>query len=196
MIRLSLEQRKNYIIKVAEKVFCEKGYREASMQDVADKASISKAGIYYYFKKKNDILSYISFERMNIFFEKLIGSVKESKEKRLDQREVFNQLIEAYARHMISARDGRIILIRERYHLTKEYREKLLKKERMVFALIRKELLKIKNLERKLDPNLTTFAIIGMLNLLSDWFKDEEHLDIETVIKQINWIIYHGILKD
>jgi AcrR family transcriptional regulator len=190
-----MEERRDYIAAVASKVFGEKGYI-ASIQDIADGANVSKAAIYHYFKSKGDILGYILIKNTDMFLEKLMNRIKESKEKGLDPQESFKKLIEAYAQHVNSSKDRRKITIRERHYLTKEYEKEFLKRERIVRHLMKKELQKISNLEKKIDPNVIIFVIIGTINWLAYWFKEEKDLDIETVIDQNIKVFFHGILKD
>jgi len=49
------EQRKNDIIDAAERVFFNKGHENATMDDVAEEAELSKGTLYLYFKNKEDL---------------------------------------------------------------------------------------------------------------------------------------------
>lgn len=49
------EQRKNDIIDAAERVFFSKGHENATMDDVAEEAELSKGTLYLYFKNKEDL---------------------------------------------------------------------------------------------------------------------------------------------
>ncbi len=49
------EQRRNAIIDAAETVFFSKGLEHATMDDVADKAELSKGTLYLYFKSKEEL---------------------------------------------------------------------------------------------------------------------------------------------
>lgn len=48
--------RRDEILKVAAKVFRAKGYRTATLNDIADEFGFTRAALYYYFKSKEDIL--------------------------------------------------------------------------------------------------------------------------------------------
>ncbi len=48
-------QRQNDILDAAEKVFFEKGYNLAKMDDVAEEAELSKGTLYLYFKNKEEL---------------------------------------------------------------------------------------------------------------------------------------------
>lgn len=49
--------RKDLILNTAEDVFAQRGFDEARMDDIAERAGLSKGAIYWYFKKKHDIIT-------------------------------------------------------------------------------------------------------------------------------------------
>lgn len=49
------EQRRNHIIDAAEQVIFSKGLEETTMEEIAEKAELSKGTLYLYFKNKNDL---------------------------------------------------------------------------------------------------------------------------------------------
>ncbi len=52
-------ENKKFILEAAEKVFSQKGYSQATVDDISDEAQFSKATIYRYFDSKSDIFSEI-----------------------------------------------------------------------------------------------------------------------------------------
>ncbi len=67
------EENRRYILQAAEKVFVRKGYRLATVDDIADEAQFSKATLYRYFKSKSDIVFEIIY---NTFDESCAGMKK------------------------------------------------------------------------------------------------------------------------
>lgn len=53
------EEKKNKILRAAEKVFAKKGYDGARMDDIARTCRIPKANLYYYYKSKKEIYQII-----------------------------------------------------------------------------------------------------------------------------------------
>ncbi len=196
MIKLSLEERKDYLSKIASKVFGEKGYQSASLQDVAREAMISKAGVYHYFKSKEEILAYILIKISDQFLEKLKGGIKENKEQGLSSEDSFKKLMEIYARHVNNEKYKRSLVLRERHQLTGTNKNALYRKEQAIFRLIKTELQKIRNLDHSIDPNVITFLFISMSHWLGYWVKDGKNLNLEAIINQNIKVISHGMLKD
>lgn len=65
------EQRRNDIIDAAERVFFSKGIENASMDEVASEAELSKGTIYLYFKSKEELLFAINIRAIIILQEKI-----------------------------------------------------------------------------------------------------------------------------
>ena len=49
-----MDQKKEHIIEIGKELFIEKGYRNTSMQDIAEACNISKATLYKIFQSKED----------------------------------------------------------------------------------------------------------------------------------------------
>ena len=73
------EQRRNEIIDAAEKVFFFKGIENATMDEVAETAELSKGTLYLYFKSKEDIHFAICRRGLEILMDKLGEVVEEDK---------------------------------------------------------------------------------------------------------------------
>ena len=60
------------ILRAARKVFLDKGYSGARMQEIADQANINKALLHYYFRSKEQLFQGIFAEALNTMFPMLI----------------------------------------------------------------------------------------------------------------------------
>jgi AcrR family transcriptional regulator len=83
------EQRRQEIISAAEKVFFKRGIDNSTMDDVAEKAELSKATLYLYFSSKDEIYSAILTKNQ----EKLFRSIRNATEQLTDTREKITALI-------------------------------------------------------------------------------------------------------
>lgn len=63
------EQRQQAIVDAAEQVFFTKGYENATMDEVAEQAELSKGTLYLYFKNKNDLYHAIVCRGMDILYD-------------------------------------------------------------------------------------------------------------------------------
>src|SRR6516162_3685445 len=65
------DRRFSEILDYATEVFAEKGYEGASMRDLSRLSGISLAGLYYYFKSKEDLLYIIQHHTFTTIIERL-----------------------------------------------------------------------------------------------------------------------------
>jgi AcrR family transcriptional regulator len=61
-------QRRLDIVRAAEKVFLSKGYDDATMDEIAEEAELSKGTLYLYFKGKEDVHAQIVAKGMDVLF--------------------------------------------------------------------------------------------------------------------------------
>ena len=90
------EENRRFILQAAEKVFVQKGYRFATVDDIADEAQFSKATLYRYFKSKSDIFSEIIYSSFEESFEgiRLIQMKSLSAEDKM--RELIGFIVSTY----------------------------------------------------------------------------------------------------
>lgn len=67
-------RRKNDILDAAEEVFSEKGLNGATVDDIADRAEISKGTIYLYFKSKEQIFLGIDIRATRILWDRFMNA--------------------------------------------------------------------------------------------------------------------------
>lgn len=196
MFRRTLEERKEYIARIAARVFCEKGYQTASLQDVAQKGGLSKAGIYHYFNTKEDILSFILLTYTDNFMAVLKSCIQENKEKSLPVDLAFKELINTYAHHLNQAKEVRLLVLRERHQLTGKNKKELLRKEQAISHLLKNELRKIPEINQEYNLNVISFLIISMSHWIGYWFRENGVLSRESVINQSINILFNGMLRN
>jgi TetR/AcrR family transcriptional regulator len=63
------------ILEAAKKVFHEKGFDGARMQEIADEAGINKALLHYYFRNKENLFNAVFKEALQEMFSRLTGIV-------------------------------------------------------------------------------------------------------------------------
>jgi AcrR family transcriptional regulator len=196
LFKPSLDERKEDLANIAASVFCEKGYQSASLQDVARKKKISKAGIYHYFKTKEDILAHILILYTDRFLQDLQQRIAVSQEKGLNDKQAFKEFIRTYAAHLNKNKELRLLVLRERHQLTGKNKRNLLKREQSIFYMLKNELTKIPNLNKKINPNVISFLFIAACHWMGYWFSAKHGLSLEEIVDQNINIIYNGIFKN
>jgi AcrR family transcriptional regulator len=83
------EENRDFILQAAEKIFVQKGYRLATVDDIAEKAQFSKATLYRYFESKSDIF----FEVIHNSFGEIYIGIKKIQSKELTAEKKMKELI-------------------------------------------------------------------------------------------------------
>ena len=81
------ERRRQQIIVAAKKVFSEKGFNKATMDDIAGEAELSPGTLYLYFKNKEELYASLSLrilQYLRIRVEHVLNSPDLNPEKKLD----------------------------------------------------------------------------------------------------------------
>ena len=195
MFMPSLEERKDYIAKIATKVFLAKGYATATLQDVSEKTGMSKAGLYHYFNTKEEILYHIIITTGREFVESLRDYLRECEAEGLEPEDILRKYLIKYAYNLNKSRDIPLLILRERHQLTGKYKAEVYRLELEMFKGIKNQLKKVPQIDKKYDLNLISFKLISAAHWLGYWLRQKGKLDLESAVKQNIDIIFHGIMK-
>lgn len=83
------EGNKKFILKVAERIFTQKGYSLATMDEIAKEAQFSKATLYQYFKNKSEMF----FEIIYKSFEEVLHKIMKIKKMNVNADEKLRKAI-------------------------------------------------------------------------------------------------------
>src|SRR3954465_15810020 len=103
--------RKEVIVKAAATLFLEKGYKAASMRDLAERVGVEAASLYNHIRSKTELLHDICFNVANIFWEHM-SKVEASDARPIQKLETLlrfhiRQMIENFQEVYISDREWR-----------------------------------------------------------------------------------------
>jgi AcrR family transcriptional regulator len=162
--------KKQRIIDTAVNVFHQKGYRAATLDDVANELGLTKAALYHYVASKEDLLSVIYLQALENFFAKAY----EIGELQLPPGEKLRTLIRHHIKHIIVDNLAMFaVFFSEENQLPEKDFQKIsqekLRYTRVVEALIEEGI--SQGHFRKTDAWLQACAIIGMCNWLYKWYK-------------------------
>lgn len=160
------------IIDAAIRVFHEKGYLAASLQDVADIVGMLKGSLYHYIDSKEDLLYRIcaqSHERSSEIMQDAIRSAA-------DPLEQLHQYLTDIGTWYVQNIERVSIYFNEGRWLTGERLEKV-RDERREFQGFLRELIEKAaahgEIARHVEPRVATLLILGMLNNVSTWYRPD-----------------------
>jgi AcrR family transcriptional regulator len=162
--------RRQMIIDSAIKIFHKKGYRSATLDDVAEDLGVTKPALYHYVASKEDLLSQIYIQALETFFSYIyeIPDMELSPAEKLRlfiRRHLNTVVIENLAMFSVFFSEESQLPEAEYQRIQEEKR----KFTHVVEAII-EEGIALGDF-RSLNPKLQAYAIIGMCNWLYRWYK-------------------------
>jgi AcrR family transcriptional regulator len=104
------EENKKFILKVAERVFVQKGFSLTTMDEIAKEAQFSKATLYQHFKSKGEMF----FEIIYKSFEEVLQKIKKVQQTEMSSEEKLKRAIYAIGCYYHAKKNIARIFIMER----------------------------------------------------------------------------------
>jgi len=185
--------REDQILEAAARLFKERGYRAATLQDVADEIGVTRTAVYHYFSSKEEILFRIAEEAHRHaarVFEEAAQSDAPPEEK---MRRMLRQYIEDVTRD--SARLWLLLSEGEQILPSRQYRRlyRLLRQQDAILQQVFREGIQSGSFAN-LNPKIAVFGIAGMLNWLSRWYDPKGEANAETIADTFMHMLEHGYL--
>jgi AcrR family transcriptional regulator len=180
------------MLRVAARLFQQQGYDATSMNDIATALKLSKGGLYHHFQSKDEILFDLMNHAMDLTQEQVLDPVR----RVADPEERLRLLIRLHVDVVLSARDREItVLLHENHPLPPSLRKQInaRKKEYIHFMeTVIGEVQKARRTTRDVSARAATFALLGMINWLYQWYKPEGRLSPEQIAHQYTEIFFGG----
>ena len=186
------EDRLAEVYRTAAQIILRKGYDATSINDIANALGMTKAGLYHYINGKKELL----FDIMNFGLDQLEEEVVNPAHSIADPAARLRFIITSHAR-LVTRGDGAItVLVDEITALTPVQYRKITRRKRAHFDRLRAVLdtLKAEGMLQDVDTTVATFSLLGMINWLSRWFRQDGALTEEQVAEEIAKIALNGLL--
>lgn len=177
------QRRRKELIDVAAKIFQDKGYEAASIQDVADALGILKGSVYYYIDSKEDLL----FAVIREVHESALANMERIRELDADPLTMIRLFVESHVKHVSDNLVKATVFFHDFRSLDPKRREYIVK-ERDSYDSFLRELIargQAEGLIRKdIDPKLATLAMLGMMNWTYQWYRAGGAMDSTAIGRQ------------
>lgn len=187
-------KRFNEIIDASAKVFREKGYKEATLEDIAKEVGMLKGSLYYYIDKKENLLYEVikrPFKIMNDCLREIVkldepASVKLEKALQNHMYAFENYESEIFVWMSVdwfkAEFGGEISALGDEY-------DKLLRS-------IIEEGIRQNEFRDDLDPKLITFALFGIYNYIPRWYSPKGTHTLSEIASQFQAFVFQGLAKN
>jgi AcrR family transcriptional regulator len=188
----SFEQQRTAILQAAAELFAERGFRGASMAQLARACRVSKPLLYHYYRDKEHILLDIADSYMN----RLLAIVQETQACRLAPNEHLRALIGRFMREYEHSQAQHMVLVQDVKFLAERERLKVLAKEREVVEAFSRAIAALKPRFRgKVQRVPLAMILFGMINWTFTWLRREGTLTYDDMAEVVSEIFLHGALQ-
>jgi AcrR family transcriptional regulator len=188
--------RRNEILRRTAHLFLERGFESTSLVDIAQAGGISKAGLYYHFSSKQDLLAAIinyGHEVLELEFDRRLADCS-------SDEDALRRLIYTYALIITREDDAAFanLAVEEMRSLLPADREQIANRKRAFLGRIRERLEGLAAAGRLRDVDITTATqtLAGMVLWLPKWYRQTGRLSASEMANEITNLAMHAVLPD
>ncbi len=189
---MSRAARGEQVLDSAAELFAADGFAATSVQKVADRARLTKAGLYYHIRDKEDLLYRICDHSIST----ILAGARKAMARSDDPQARIVALIRNHAEFFRAHPDNLTVLNRDINALSPQRRSAVHKLERAYLDLWRGAISdgqKAGTVRRGVDPTVAAFTVLASLNTLHIWYDPKGRVGYRTMVRQITAILCQGL---
>lgn len=172
----------------------ERGFTDASVDDIVERAGVAKGTVYYHFAGKAELVEALIADRLR----PLITSFQQAAQRHAgDPRAAIEALVRAELEFLSEQSSFSKLLITEMWREDRVWRETLVLLRRELMTVIREviaEGVRTGAFRDDVDPDFGASALFGMTATVAlDWLAFEPDKPLEVVQEQITRVSFNAI---
>lgn len=187
-VRMTGTQRREQLIEVARAVFAERGYEASSIEEIAQRAKVSKPVVYEHFGGKEGLYAVVVDREMSTLLDRIISSLTENRSRiRVELAAL------ALLTYVEERTDGFRILVRD---------QRVGAADGTYSSLLNEAIGQVGHIlagdfdRRGLDPELAPLyaqALVGMVSTTATWWLDAREPAKEVVAAHLVNLCWNGL---
>lgn len=185
--------RKDIILQKAAILFKEKGFKAASMRDLAEVVGVEAASLYNHIKSKNELLHEVCFNVANKFNEKL----EQIESTDLSALQKTEELLRFHINSMVQNFDEVFVSDREWKYLSEPYLSNFQTQRRTYrkrFAAIIEDGIKKKEI-KKIDATTAVLIMLHAISGIESWHRSKQKISGAELEENMITILVGGLKK-
>lgn len=185
------DQKLEFILRTAARIFAEKSYHSTSMRDISRATNVSLAGLYHYCKSKEELLFLIQ--------DNCFGRVLERLEQRLleveDPVTKLGIFIENHLSFFAANMAEMKVLSHEAESLRGDLYAHVSSRKDSYTKLARKILQEVQETQESTHPidlTVATYALFGMMNWIYNWYDPQGKLKVSDLAANLLKLFLNG----
>jgi len=181
------DRRRAAILAAAARLYARRGFRGASIADLAKACKASKSLVYHYFPSKEDILHQVMASHLDAL---VAASAETTRSGSAEAR--LRALTLAFMRLYVDAQDSQKVLLNELDNLPPDARGEVIGKQRRIIATVEALISEIRPDTGPLSLPLT-MLFFGMINWTHTWFRPEGRVASDSLANMAVDLILDGL---
>jgi AcrR family transcriptional regulator len=179
------------VVRAAARAFSERGFHNASLDDIASALGVSKPTVYYYVESKEHLL----FECFLAGLAGIREGFRQAERSGLPARERLAAVIRHYAQ-AVASEFGWCMVRAEDHDLGPELRARIRALKSEIDRGIRRLLAEgIRDGSiAPCDPKMTAFALAGALNWIAQWYRENQPMTAAELADAFVGVFERGLL--
>lgn len=185
--------RKEIIVEKAATLFREKGYKAASMRDLAEVVGVEAASLYNHIKSKSELLHVICLDVANRF----INKIEEVEAEDISAIEKIEKLLRFHIREMLNNYEDVIVSDREWKHLSDPYLSNFRHQRRTYrkrFAGIIEEGIRKKEI-KKIDAPTAVLIMLHAISGIESFHRSKQKISSKELEENMVTILLNGLAR-
>ena len=185
------EPRWNAVIDSAARLFARNGFAATSVREIAEGARLTKAGLYYHIRGKEDLLYRICEHSIAAVLAFAHAGPAAESEPRARLAALMRHHVDFFVAHP----DNLKVLTREMGALSPGPRAKIADLEREYLDLIRGIIRRGRatGTFRDIDPTVAAFTVLSVINNLFDWYDPKGPMGPEALVGHLEAMLLGGL---
>jgi TetR/AcrR family transcriptional regulator, cholesterol catabolism regulator len=203
------DQKLEFILRNAARIFAEKNYHSTTMRDISRATNVSLAGLYHYCKSKEELLFLIQDNCFRRVLERLEERLREVDDPLSRLRIFIDNHLSFFAANMAEMK----VLSHEAESLAGDLHEHVSTRKRQYTRMARRVLSEVRqaaannsgrsprkngNRDRAVKPidlTVATYALFGMMNWIYNWYDPRGKLSVSQLVDNITRLFLTGFLS-
>jgi len=179
------DKRRAAIVDCAARLFAARGFRGASMTDLAKECGTSKSLVYHYFPAKDDVLYAVMTSHLD---DLVAAAAAATREGGADEK--FAALTREFMRLYVGAGDRHKVLLNELDNLPPARRAEVVARQRRIIAAVEALIAELKPGAPALPIAMLFF---GMINWTHTWFRPDGGISADALADMAVKLIRSGL---
>jgi TetR/AcrR family transcriptional regulator, cholesterol catabolism regulator len=180
------------VLEAAARVFHEKGYESTSIQDIAEAVGILKGSLYYYIRSKEDLL----YEIIKDVHEDALENIRYVDEMDGDALQKVRAFVTSHLTFNAENLTKMGVFFHDFRSLSGDRRRAIVEARDTYDELVRRLIREGQEQEiicPDIDPKSVTFAIMGALNWIYQWYHKEGKLSARAIADEFADLVVNGL---